>query len=209
MSSLIVFDLDGVLIDSKEVHFNALNLALGEIDPKFVISRNEQDDIFEGLTTNAKLNILTEMKGLPPALHKQIWERKQHYSSRLFTSVSEDRELVSLFKYIRSTGIKIAIASNSIRATLDSCLVSLGLWYFIDFSLSNEDVSAPKPSPEIYLKCMEYFGSSTARTAIFEDSEIGLRAAYSSGAKLIIEVQNRGSLTFEKIMEVVEHLNEA
>jgi HAD superfamily hydrolase (TIGR01509 family) len=209
MSKLIVFDLDGVLIDSKEVHFNALNLALGEIDPKFVISRNEQDDIFEGLTTTAKLNILTEMKGLPSALHKQIWERKQHYSSRLFTSVSEDRELMSLFKYIRSNGIKIAVASNSIRATLDSCLVSLGLWYLIDFSLSNEDVSAPKPSPEIYLKCMEYFGSSTEKTVIFEDSEIGLRAAYSSDAKLIVEVQSRGSLTFEKIMEVVEHLNEA
>jgi beta-phosphoglucomutase-like phosphatase (HAD superfamily) len=72
MSKLIVFDLDGVLIDSKEVHFNALNLALGEIDPKFIISSNEQDDIFEGLTTTAKLNILTEMKGLSPALHLSL-----------------------------------------------------------------------------------------------------------------------------------------
>lgn len=209
MSRLIVFDLDGVLIDSKEVHFNALNLALGEIDEKFIISRNEQDDIFEGLTTNAKLNILTEMKGLPQTLHKQIWERKQYYSSRLFTSVSQDKELVSLFKYIRSTGIKVAVASNSIRATLDSCLQSLGIATLIDYSLSNEDVSSPKPSPEIYLACMSHFGTTAERTGIFEDSEIGLRAAYASGATLVVEVNSRSSITFEKIMEVVEHLNGA
>lgn len=209
MSRLIVFDLDGVLIDSKEVHFNALNLALGEIDEKFVISRNEQDDIFEGLTTTAKLTILTEMKGLPQALHKQIWERKQHYSSKLFTSVSEDKELIGLFKYARSNGIKIAVASNSIRATLDSCLRSLGVATLIDYSLSNEDVSAPKPSPEIYLACMSHFGTTAEGTAIFEDSEIGLRAAYASGAGLVVAVKSRSSITFEKITEVVEHLNEA
>lgn len=209
MSRLIVFDLDGVLIDSKEVHFNALNLALGEIDEKFVISRNEQDDIFEGLTTTAKLTILTEMKGLPQVLHKQIWERKQHYSSKLFTSVSEDKELVSLFKYIRANDVKIAVASNSIRATLDSCLRSLGIESLIDFSLSNEDVSSPKPSPEIYLACMSQFGATAERTVIFEDSEIGLRAAYSSGTKRVVEVANRSSITFEVIMEVVGYLNEA
>jgi HAD superfamily hydrolase (TIGR01509 family) len=209
MSKLVVFDLDGVLIDSKEVHFNALNLALEEVGADLVISRNEQDDIFEGLTTNAKLNILTEMKGLAQTRHKQIWERKQHYSSKLFTSVSEDRELISLLKYIRSNDIKVAVASNSIRATLDSCLQSLGIEALIDYSLSNEDVSAPKPSPEIYLSCMSHFGTASEDTVIFEDSEIGLRAAYASGAGLVVEVQSRSSITFEKIMEVVEHLNEA
>lgn len=209
MSRLIVFDLDGVLIDSKEVHFNALNLALGELDEKFVISRNEQDDIFEGLTTNAKLNILTEMKGLPQLLHRQIWERKQYYSSKLFTSVSIDKELVGLFKYIRSTGVKVAVASNSIRLTLNSCLRSLGVDSLVDYSLSNEDVTSPKPSPEIYLACMSYFKTPKEQTVIFEDSEIGLRAAYSSGAGRIIEVTNRSSLTFEKIMGAVNYLNDA
>jgi HAD superfamily hydrolase (TIGR01509 family) len=208
MNKLIVFDLDGVLIDSKEVHFNALNLALGDIDSKFVISRKEQADIFEGLTTTAKLSILTEMKGLSPSLHKQAWDRKQHYSSKLFTSVSEDKELIGLFKYIRSNGIKIAVASNSIRATLDSCLSSLGVTPLLDYSLSNEDVSSPKPSPEIYLTCMSHFCTTAKQTVIFEDSEIGLRAAYSSGANRVVEVANRGSITFEVVMEVVEYLNE-
>lgn len=208
MSKLIVFDLDGVLIDSKEIHFNSLNLALGEIDPALIISRNEQDDIFEGLTTNAKLNILTQMKSLPETLHGKIWNLKQQYSSKLFTSVSQDKELVSLFRYIRSNDIRIAVASNSIRATLDSCLKSLGVHDLVDYSLSNEDVSVPKPSPEIYLECMKYFQSSKEDTAIFEDSDIGLRSAYASGAGLVVEVVNRGTLTLDKISEVVKYLKE-
>ena len=207
MTRLVIFDLDGVLIDSKEIHFNSLNLALAEIDSGYIISRNEQDDIFEGLTTNAKLNILTEMKGVPEDMHKIIWELKQQYSAKLFTSVSKDKDLVSLFKYIKSNGISIAVASNSIRATLDSCLKSLGVYGLVDYSLSNEDVAFPKPSPEIYLACIDYFKVLPENVVIFEDSEIGLRSAYAANVGLVVEVENRNTLTLELISKVVKHLN--
>ncbi len=84
MNNLIIFDLDGVLIDSKEIHFNALNLALANVDKKYIISRNDQDTTFEGLTTYSKLNILTYTRGLPRALHKSIWEEIQRFSTAMF-----------------------------------------------------------------------------------------------------------------------------
>lgn len=207
-NKLIVFDLDGVLIDSKEIHFNALNLALDEFGSDLMITRDEQDSIFEGLTTKAKLNILTEIKGLPESLHDDIWKLKQQYSSTLFSTISADQELINLFKFIRSSGIGVAVASNSIRKTLDTCLSSLGLDDLVDYSLSNEDVTLPKPSPEIYLKVMSHFGCGPKDTAIFEDSPIGLMAATASGA-IVEPVRSRSDIWFDRILRVIEELNEA
>ena len=202
MISLIVFDLDGVLLDSKEIHFNALNLALDEVGDNYIIHRHEQDTVYEGLTTNAKLQILTETKGLPKELHRNVWRRKQEYSAVLFESISRDEDLVSLFKFIKSRGIKIAVASNSIRQTLDTCLKSLGVQPYVDYSLSNEDVELPKPDPQIYNTCMEHFDSLPDETVIFEDSEIGLRAAHASGAR-VEKVVNRKDVYFDRIDRVV------
>jgi HAD superfamily hydrolase (TIGR01509 family) len=198
MIKLIVFDLDGVLLDSKEIHFNALNLALDEVGDNYIIHRHEQDTVYEGLTTNAKLQILTETKGLSKELHRDVWQRKQEYSAVLFESISPDEDLVSLFKFIKSRGIKIAVASNSIRKTLDTCLKSLGVVNYVDYSLSNEDVEFPKPDSQIYNKCMSHFGIGPEDTVIFEDSEIGLRSAFGTGAK-VEKVINRKDIYFDRI----------
>jgi len=206
MTRLIIFDLDGVLVDSKEIHFNALNLALANVDKKYVISRNDQDTTFEGLTTNSKLNILTYTRGLPRALHKNIWEEKQRFSTAMFSSVSVDAELVSLLKYIKSQSILIGVASNSIRSTVNACLDALGIINLVDHSLSNEDVNFPKPNPEIYINCMADLKVVAEHTLIFEDSEIGREAAKSSGARLE-PVDNRSSLTFDRIQKAIEYLN--
>lgn len=202
MVKAIIFDLDGVLIDSKDVHFNALNLALDEFGDDFMISKHEQEVTFEGLTTSAKLKILTATKGLPEELHEDIWQRKQDYSAVLFESISKDTELVSLFKLIKSRGVAIAVASNSIRKTLNTCLRSLGVVDYIDYSLSNEDVKLPKPDPQIYNWCMDYLMVEPADTVIFEDSEIGLRAALATGAK-VEKVSSRKDLTFDRINGVL------
>jgi beta-phosphoglucomutase-like phosphatase (HAD superfamily) len=206
MHKLIIFDLDGVLIDSKEIHFNSLNLALKLVDPKYIISRAEQDSIYEGLTTSAKLQIMTRLKGLSPEFYDLIWKTKQQYSSDMFLSVNEDRELVSLFNFIKSHGIKIAVASNSIRTTLDNCLSALGLIDLVDYSLSNEDVENPKPNSEIYNRCIQRFNTTPEHVVIFEDSPVGREAAYGSKAR-VFEVNNRSDLTLSNISDMIEYLN--
>ena len=71
---LIIFDLDGVLVEAKQIHYEALNQALGE---QYAIEWNEHLSIYDGLKTNQKLDMLTERKGLPVNQHTNIWNKKQ------------------------------------------------------------------------------------------------------------------------------------
>jgi HAD superfamily hydrolase (TIGR01509 family) len=202
MNKAIIFDLDGVLVDSKEIHFNALNLALKSINPKYVISLEEQALTYEGMTTKSKLDILTHTKGLPKELHKYVWRLKQEYSSSMFENLNIDQELISVFKYIKDLGYLVGVASNSIRETLTNCLQALGVWRYVDVSLSNEDVNNPKPNPEIYNKCMAMLGVTSENVIIFEDSNIGRQAARDSGAT-VIEVNSRKDITLRFVNDKV------
>ena len=204
MKKLVIFDLDGVLINSKEIHFNALNLALADIDEKYIITQEDQGSIFEGLTTKSKLEILTKTKDLPAELHQKVWDKKQYYTSILFLGTGKDKELITLFRILKSSNIHIAVASNSIRKTLDTCLSRLGISEFISLSLSNEDIENPKPAPDIYTKCMDILNCSKENTIIVEDSDIGKLGAKLSGAKLFV-VENRNDVNFELIERLVEY----
>ena len=79
MLKAIIFDLDGVLIDSKDYHYEALNQALGK---KYAISREDHVSIYDGLPTRAKLELLTKNKGFPVELYDQIWQEKQEATPR-------------------------------------------------------------------------------------------------------------------------------
>jgi HAD superfamily hydrolase (TIGR01509 family) len=203
MTQAIIFDLDGVLVDSKELHYDALNLALESVNAKYYINRQEQAETFEGMTTRSKLDILTYTRGLPKELHEYVWNLKQQYSAAMFKDLPRDEELVSLFKHINDQGIAIGVASNSIRQTLTNCLQALGVWQYVDVSLSNEDVKNPKPNPEIYNLCMLMLGTVPSSTIVFEDSEIGRAAARQSGANLV-EVESRKDLTIEFVQRMIE-----
>ena len=77
MVDLVIFDLDGVLVKAKEMHFKALNEALESIDPKFSISYGEHLNTYDGLKTRDKLNLLTQLTGLPLLDHDKVWKKKQ------------------------------------------------------------------------------------------------------------------------------------
>jgi beta-phosphoglucomutase-like phosphatase (HAD superfamily)/dTDP-glucose pyrophosphorylase len=205
MNKLIVFDLDGVLVDSKDTHFQALNLALEAVAPGLGITKAEQKNTYEGLPTRNKLVLLTENKGLSPELYELVWNLKQEKTAELFLQVSKDEELITFFKQIKDKGVKVAVASNSIAATVNPCLEQLGVLPYIDLVLCNEDVTNVKPHPEIYWKAMTAFHTTSSNTVIFEDSFVGKTAARESNACLI-EVENRADLTSGKITGALHHL---
>lgn len=208
MKKLIIFDLDGVLIDSKEIHFNALNKALALVDSRYVITRDEQERTYEGLPTKLKLKLLTQYKGLPETFYEEISDNKQDFTNQMLNTIEYDEELVAICNLIKSRGISLAVASNSIRATIDKCLTRLGIIKYMDHIVSNEDVKFPKPHPEIYWKAMSYFGCIADEVVIFEDSVVGKLAATDSKANLI-EVKNRKDLNIQKAERAIKMLEQA
>ena len=197
--TLICFDLDGVIIDSRETHFLSLNKALGEVDEKYIISHKDHLTKFDGLPTNKKLNILSDERNLPLSEHINIWKRKQELTlDVLKETVTEDLKLIELFKKLKSDNIKIYVCSNSIRDTIKMVLLKKGLIEYVDSYISNEDVLSPKPSPEMYWKAMINEKVLPNQTMIVEDSYVGRMSAISSGAKLCA-VKNPDEVTIEKI----------
>jgi HAD superfamily hydrolase (TIGR01509 family) len=196
---LIIFDLDGVLVEAKEIHFETLNTAIEEVaGPEYIISLNEHYSTYDGLKTNQKLELLTKNKGLSIDHYQSIWDKKQQYTIDQISNLKQDERLVDIFKRLRAAGYKLACASNSIRRSVLVMLSKIGIIEYMDLILSNEDVKNSKPHPEMYWKSMSMIGVLPEETLIVEDSPHGLLAASRSRAN-VLRVNNPTDLTFDKL----------
>lgn len=202
---LIIFDLDGVLIESRDVHFDSLNIALSKIDPKYVITRDEHLSKYDGLGTTTKLKMLTSDKGLPTALHQQIWENKQQATLKILSEFPKNYVAVDIMQTLKGRGWKIAVASNAIRETVITALDAIGVLKYVSYIMSNEDVKHHKPHPEMYWQCMVALDAVPSSTVIVEDSHIGREGAISSGANLY-PVKNSNDLNKEKLMMFIKNV---
>ena len=205
---LIIFDLDGVLVDSREMHYEALNRALAEVAPAFVISREEHLSTYDGLSTTKKLNLLSA-KGLDRDMHNLIWQKKQDYTVKIILEKYQpDERIIDVLIDLKQRGFIVYVASNCIWNSIKMILLRKGYLEYIDYFISNEDVVAPKPSPEIYFKCMVRAKVAAEETIIVEDSHIGRRAAIASGANLL-PVENPDQVSLKLLDRYIQKHNMA
>ena len=198
MVKLVIFDLDGVLINAKDIHYHALNTAISKIGEQYCITRNEHLNFYDGLKTTAKLSKLTKEKKLPISSHDKIWSEKQKITQKQLHNLVPQKNLTEIFEYLKFNDCKIACCSNSIRTTVYTALSKIGAMPFMDLIISNEDVKNSKPHPEMYWNAMSIFSLSPEDTVIVEDSPHGLLAAQRSGAN-IMRVKNSNDLSIDKI----------
>jgi len=200
MVNLVLFDLDGVLIDAKQIHYEALNKALGD---DYAISENEHLSIYDGRPTRQKLQLLTLNKNLPTSLYDEIYDQKQKITIELFRKIKSNQQLIKLFEELYYQGYKIGVCSNSIRQTVLTALAKLQLIEYCSVILSNEDVKNAKPHPEMYWKAMSIMGMLPEDTLIVEDSPPGLLAAERSRARYI-RVASPSEVTTDLIFSNLE-----
>ena len=208
MIKLIIFDLDGVLVNARELHYEALNKALDTIDNKFVISRDEHLSTYDGLSTTKKLEMLTKSKGLSKDSHNIVWRLKQEKTVSIIDKFSPDFRVKDILRRLKDSGYEIACCTNSIRETAKLQLIRKGFMEYIDVLYTNQDVNKPKPHPEMYMKCMLRFGLSPKQTLIIEDSHHGRKGALESGGHLCA-VKDCEDVTYEKINEHLEKHNKS
>ncbi len=195
----ILFDMDGVLIEAKDWHYEALNRALKLFGME--ISRIDHLTTFDGLPTKDKLKMLSLEKGLPLGLHEFINELKQQYTMDLVHSLCKPRfhHEYALSK-LKEEGYKMAVCSNSIRNTIEIMMQKASLGMYLDFYISNEDVKKGKPDPEMYNKAIERMRLHPKECMIVEDNENGIKAAKASGANVMI-VEDIVEVNYENIMK--------
>ena len=192
---LVIFDLDGVLVEAKNIHYDALNEVLGE---EYAISWAEHLSTYDGLKTNQKLEMLSERKGLPTELHTEIWKGKQKLTLQKLKDLKPNQTLQSVMNALVEDGYKIAVCSNSIRKTVLTVLSKLGIMEFMDLVISNEDVKNSKPHPEMYWKAISMMSVLPEETLIVEDSPYGLLAASRSKSH-VLRVKNPLEVTYTNI----------
>lgn len=200
----VVFDMDGVLIDAKDWHFEALNRALGNFG--FTISRYDHFVTYDGLPTKKKLEILSLERGLPKGLHEFINELKQIYTTELIHARCKP-----LFQHeyalsqLKQMGYRLAVASNSIRSTVELMMEKSNLKQYLSVILSNQQITHPKPHPEIYLKAFQTLGVAPEQALVIEDNKYGIRAAEDSGAK-VMAVKTTTDVTLSNIVQKIKRL---
>jgi HAD superfamily hydrolase (TIGR01509 family) len=205
MIKLVVFDLDGVLVDAREIHYEALNAALADIDQKYVIGRQEHLSIYDGLSTTKKLKMLTKNKGLPEEFHNAVWNLKQQKTVEIINNFNVDDRICSILRKLKHDGY-YCLCNKFYTKTAKLQLIRKGFFEHIDFLYSNQDVIKPKPSAEIYLRCMLRANVDPNETIIIEDSHHGRRAAINSGGHLCA-VKNSSDVTYEKIKNMIDEIN--
>lgn len=200
----ILFDMDGVLIDAKDWHYEALNKALGLFGIQ--ISRYDHLNTFDGLPTKVKLEMLSKRYYLPKELHSFINELKQSYTVEM---INEKCHPTFNHEYALSKlhldGYKIAVCSNSIRKTIKLMMQKAELSSYLDLIVSNEDVKKAKPDPEMYQTAISKFGLSPEECIVVEDNPNGIAAGKAAGAS-VLEVATVYDVTYDNIMRKIKEV---
>ena len=200
----VIFDMDGVLIEAKDWHYEALNKALELFGQS--ISRYDHLVTYDGLPTMMKLEMMTVERGLPRSLHEFINEIKQQYTlDMVFTKCKPTFNHQFALSQLKKDGYKLGVASNSVRITVESMMNKSALAEYLDIMLSNQDVEKPKPDPEMYNNAISFLGLKPEECLIVEDNENGIKAAYASGA-YVLEVLTVDDVNYKNITDKIKEV---
>lgn len=203
----VIFDMDGVLIEAKDWHYEALNKALRLFGQE--ISRYDHLITYDGLPTTMKLDMLTVERGLPQSLHDFINEMKQQYTlDMVYLKCKPTFNHQFALSQLKKEGYKLAVASNSVRVSIEAMINKAALVEYLDFMLSAQDVENPKPSPDIYNKAINDLGLMPEECLIIEDNENGIKAAKASGAH-VLEVLTVDDVNYKNITAKIKEVEAA
>jgi HAD superfamily hydrolase (TIGR01509 family) len=202
----VIFDMDGVLIEAKDWHYEALNRALNLFGME--ISRYDHLVTYDGLPTKKKLEMLSTERGLPKELHTFINNMKQQYTMEIvYANCKPTFHHEFALSKLKNQGYKMAVCSNSIRNTIEIMMQKAALEQNFEFYVSNQDVKNGKPDPEMYIKAIEKLGLTPKECMIVEDNENGIKAAKGSGA-WVMEVDVVEDVNYQNIEQHIKKFEE-
>jgi beta-phosphoglucomutase family hydrolase len=193
----VIFDMDGVIIDSEPLHFSVDQ----DIMKSYGISIEREDlEPFVGTTNPEMWTKLKETYKLCASvndiLSKQIREKINRLSSSGLAPIDG---ITALLEMLQGRGVRIGLASSSPRRFIEAVLDSFGISSYFTSVVSGEEVVHGKPAPDVFLRAAEELGVHPQQCLVIEDSMHGIQAAKSAGMICIGYINpNSGQLDLSK-----------
>lgn len=205
MTEAVIFDMDGVLIDSEMIYLMWLTEYLKR--KGYGVDRVQLERTI-GLSSKLTAEQMEKIYG--SGTGRALWEDflkttedyPLDYNEILFDGIKE------LMEYLDEKGLGLAIASASPRAEIEEMLACTGLNKQIQIVLSGEEFEKSKPNPEIYLAAAEKLGVDIKNCIVIEDSEYGIAAGKQAGAYVIARKEERFSCCQERADKIVNDIAE-
>lgn len=183
MVSGIIFDMDGVLIDSERQSNEGWLWAAGQLGvdmPMWLI------DSFKGAPAELCCKFFDDYyKGVI-----DYWEAKelrtQHvYKIRETEGIPVKKGVKDIFEYIRNNGLKCAVATSTRRESAEKTLHEIGVWDYLDAVVYGDEIERGKPEPDIFLRAAKAIGVNPSEAVVVEDSINGIKAGYAAGMRVV------------------------
>lgn len=174
----IIFDLDGVLVDSVGLNWAAYNQVLNS-DYGVNVAKK---DLYKyvGLTLTTQVELLS--KDFKINIDKEDFANKTDIiKNELFKNIEPMPGVVNLLKALKNNNFKIAIGTSSSMEQAKLKLANAKILEFFDIIITENDVVKPKPSPDVYLKCAQSLNTLPQNCVVFEDAPNGVKAAKKAG----------------------------
>jgi HAD superfamily hydrolase (TIGR01509 family) len=184
MIKAFIFDLDGVLVDFKDIHKTAFITAWNKTYHEHLIDDLLHARMLEALSTHQKIDILESHFGIQ-CDRLLVNDRKQSITAELLETAPVYENTRAALEWAHSQGIMLGCCSNSIRSTVLVSLQKLVPLSYFSVILSNQDITNGKPHPEIYQRAVSMLGVSSDEVLVFEDSLVGKQSARDAGLNVI------------------------
>jgi len=212
MKKGILFDMDGVLIDS-EMSYNymiqdifkkkgidlPLSVCLGQVGKSFSATIDALMEYWYNSDREELVKLYEESRD----------SLNMRYSEIVFDGVAE------LMQYCKEQGMKTAVASSSPPSSIQAMAKECKLEKYLDFIISGDSIENPKPAPDIYLLCAKTLGLRPEECIVVEDSTIGIQAAKAAGMFTIAKHhaiipldQSKADMIIENMTEIISYLKQ-
>ena len=180
MIPALIFDLDGLLVDTEILHYRAYQMALQEHG----VELRDTDYAEHWVRFGKGISDWLSLRSLPLDPHALRLRKARHYLNLLVSSLRPMEGALELLESLRGR-TKFALASSSYRDAIDGVLTGLGIAHYFEVIVSGLDVAQVKPAPDIFLKAARDLGVAPPQCLVLEDAEKGVTAAYLAGMRCI------------------------
>ena len=208
MIKAIIFDMDGLMIDSERVTFECYQERLKDMN---LTMDEEFYKTLLGKPIKGIYQRFYDVYGNDFPIENVIQDVHQLMAERFETEgVPVKKGLVELLHYLKDNNYKTIVATSSNRDRVDKILAQAKITEFFDDSICGDEVTKGKPNPEVFLKSCQKLGVNVDEAIVLEDSEAGIQASYDANIKVICipDMKYPEKQYEEKTFKILKHLTE-